>query len=109
MFAVPTYGFAAMVGLTIIVGLVQCLTECHVADSATEELPMAAPLSVFLILRAFSSGATALTGVEAIADGVQAFRRPQAKNAATTLAVMGAISISMFLGITFLARETGFG
>jgi amino acid transporter len=107
LFAVPTYGFAAMVGLTIIVGLVQCLTECHVADSATEELPMAAPLSVFLILRAFSSGATALTGVEAIADGVQAFRRPQAKNAATTLAVMGAISISMFLGITFLARETG--
>ena len=107
LFAVPTYGFAAMVGLTIVVGLVQCLTECHVADSATEELPMAASLSVFLILRAFSSGATALTGVEAIADGVQAFRRPQAKNAATTLAVMGAISISMFLGITFLARETG--
>jgi amino acid transporter len=107
LFAVPTYGFAAMVGFTIVVGLVQCLTECHVADSATEKLPMAASLSVFLILRAFSSGATALTGVEAIADGVQAFRRPQAKNAATTLAVMGAISISMFIGITFLARETG--
>ena len=107
LFAVPTYGFAAMVGLTIVVGLVQCLTECHVADSATEKLPMVGPLSVFLILRAFSSGATALTGVEAIADGVQAFRRPQAKNAATTLAVMGAISIFMFLGITFLARETG--
>ena len=107
LFAVPTYGFAAMVGVTIVVGLVQCLTECHAADSATEELPLVAPLSVFLILRAFSSGATALTGVEAIADGVQAFRRPQAKNAAATLAVMGAISISMFLGITFLARETG--
>jgi amino acid transporter len=107
LFAIPTYGFAAMVGLTIVVGLTRCLTECPVADSATEELATVAPLSVFLILRAFSSGATALTGVEAIADGVQAFRRPQAKNAATTLAVMGAISISMFLGITFLARETG--
>jgi hypothetical protein len=56
------------------------------------------------MLRAFSSGATALTGVEAIADGVQAFRRPAARNAATTLAVMGAFSITMFLGITILAR-----
>ncbi|MGH3926269.1 MAG: APC family permease, partial [Pseudonocardiaceae bacterium] len=56
------------------------------------------------MLKAFASGSTALTGVEAIADGVQAFRRPQSRNAATTLAVMGAMSISMFLGITFLAR-----
>jgi amino acid transporter len=107
LFAVPTYGFAAMVGITIMVGLVRCLTECPVADSAHEQLPVVAPLTVFLILRAFSSGATALTGVEAIADGVQAFRPPQAKNAAATLAIMGAISISMFIGITFLARETG--
>jgi amino acid transporter len=107
LFAVPTYGFAAMVGVTIVVGLVQCLTRCPVADSAHLPLPVLAPLSVFLILRGFSSGATALTGVEAIADGVQAFRPPQAKNAATTLAIMGAISITMFLGITFLAREAG--
>jgi hypothetical protein len=64
-------------------------------------------LGLFVVLRAFSSGATALTGVEAIADGVQAFRRPQARNAAATLAIMGTISISMFLGITFLARSLG--
>ncbi len=107
VFAIPTYGFAAMVGLTIVVGLAQCLTRCPVAESADVRLGVGVPLTVFLILRAFSSGATALTGVEAIADGVQAFRPPQAKNAATTLAIMGAISISMFLGITFLARETG--
>ncbi|HZB03971.1 MAG TPA: APC family permease, partial [Actinomycetota bacterium] len=62
-------------------------------------------LGLFLVLKAFSSGSTALTGVEAIADGVQAFRRPQSRNAATTLAVMGTMSISMFLGITFLARS----
>jgi amino acid permease-like protein len=55
-------------------------------------------------LRAFSSGSTALTGVEAIADGVQAFRRPQAKNAAATLAIMGGMAVSMFLGITLLAQ-----
>ena len=61
-------------------------------------------LTSFLILKAFSAGTTALTGVEAIADGVPAFRYPQSKNAATTLAIMGAISISMFLGISALAH-----
>ena len=107
VFAVPTYGFVALVTLTLVVGLVECLTGCPVA--ATSDLPLEAhqAVTVFLILRAFSSGATALTGVEAIADGVQAFRRPQARNAATTLAVLGTISISMFLGITYLARALG--
>jgi amino acid transporter len=55
-----------------------------------------------LILRAFSSGSTALTGVEAISNGVPAFRRPQARNAATTLAMMGAMTVTMFLGITLM-------
>jgi amino acid transporter len=107
LFAVPTYGFAAMVGVTIVVGLIQCLGTCRVAESADDHLAVAGHLTVFLVLRAFSSGATALTGVEAIADGVQAFRRPQARNAATTLAIMGTMAITMFLGITFLARELG--
>ena len=62
---------------------------------------------MLLVLRAFSSGATALTGVEAIADGVQAFRRPQSKNAASTLLLMGAMSIPMFLGISVLAAALG--
>ena len=55
-------------------------------------------------MRAFSSGATALTGVEAIADGVPAFRRPQAKNAASTLAIMGAMAVTLFLGITVMTQ-----
>ncbi|MEX2420366.1 MAG: amino acid permease, partial [Actinomycetota bacterium] len=97
LFAIPTYGFVAMVCLTLVTGLVQCLTGCPTAASADLELPIEHTLTLFLILRAFSSGATALTGVEAIADGVQAFRRPQANNAATTLAIMGTISIGMFL------------
>ena len=60
-------------------------------------------MTLFLLLRAFSSGASALTGVEAVADGVQAFRRPQAKNAATTLAIMGALASVLFLGITVMS------
>ena len=104
LFALPTYGFVAMVYLTLGAGILRCLTGCPVAETAHLELEAASGLTLFLILRAFSSGATALTGVEAIADGVQAFRRPQSRNAAATLAVMGVMSTSMFLGITVLAR-----
>ncbi len=104
LFAVPTYGFVICVFITLITGLVQCLGGCRVAASASQVFEAEGALTLFLVLRAFSSGSTALTGVEAIADGVQAFRRPQSRNAATTLAVMGSISISMFLGITYLAR-----
>jgi len=104
VFALPTYGFVAMVFVTLAFGLARCLDDCPRAGTADLPLESAAGITAFLLLRAFSSGATALTGVEAIADGVQAFRRPQAKNAATTLALMGAMSIPMFLGITLLAR-----
>jgi amino acid transporter len=104
LFAIPTYGFVAMVFATLATGLARCLSECPRASTAELELEGVATLGAFLALRAFSSGATALTGVEAIADGVQAFRRPQSKNAAATLAIMGSLSIPMFLGITILAR-----
>jgi amino acid transporter len=105
LFALPTYGFVVCVFITLLAGVVQCASGCPVGTSSRVPLPAEQALGLFVILKAFSSGATALTGVEAIADGVQAFRRPQARNAATTLAVMGAISISMFLGITYLARS----
>jgi amino acid transporter len=104
LFAVPTYGFVAMVFATLATGMVRCLDSCPRAETVELELEPVAGLGAFLLLRAFSSGATALTGVEAIADGVQAFRRPQARNAASTLALMGSMSIPMFLGITVLAR-----
>ena len=58
-----------------------------------------------MILHAFSSGSTALTGVEAISNGVPAFRRPQSRNASETLLIMGVISVTMFLGISFLATH----
>jgi amino acid transporter len=104
LFAIPTYGFVVVVYGTLLTGLASCLDGCPQAASAHLPVLAVQPLTIFLILRAFSSGSTALTGVEAIADGVQAFRRPQSKNAATTLAVMGAMTIGMFLGITLLAR-----
>ena len=104
LFAIPTYGFVLMIAITLVTGFVRCLGGCPLAETAELPLEVEHTLSLFLIARAFSSGATALTGVEAIADGVPAFRRPQAKNAATTLAVMGAMSVAMFLGITALSQ-----
>jgi amino acid transporter len=110
-FAVPTYGFVLGVGLMIAYGLWQALTgDTPQAESAAytvipedgqDELTGLA--FAFLALRAFASGCTALTGVEAIANGVPAFRKPKSKNAATTLALMGTIAMSMFAGITALA------
>ena len=108
LFAVPTYGFVASILVLIAIGLVQCLSGCP-ATEAVEPIHNAATtagaIGVFAILKAFSSGATALTGVEAISNGVPAFRRPQAKNAAETLAIMGVIAITMFLGISWLATH----
>jgi amino acid transporter len=103
LFALPTYGFVAIVAATILIGFWQCLSNCHVADTAHLPIEAETGLTAFLVLRAFASGASALTGVEAVADGVQAFRRPQAKNAAATLAIMGALATTLFLGITVLS------
>lgn len=108
LFAIPTYGFVASILLMIGIGFVQCLGGCP-ATEAVEPIHNAATtagaIGLFAMLRAFSSGATALTGVEAISNGVPAFRRPQARNAAETLAIMGAIAIVMFLGISWLATH----
>ena len=105
-FAVPTYGFVAIIYLLLATGFVKCLGGCPQAESAGLTLHSEQAFSFVLILRAFAAGTTALTGVEAIADGVQAFRYPQSKNAASTLAVMGVLATSMFLGISILASGT---
>jgi amino acid transporter len=111
LFAIPTYGFLVCIGLMLVVGIGECLFgDCPRAAVPRDTIalgPVTATVPLFILLRAFSSGSTALTGVEAIADGVMAFRRPQAKNAATTLALMGAIAVTMFLGISFLAQHGG--
>jgi amino acid transporter len=107
LFAIPTYGFVLVIYLMIATGVSRCVFgTCPVAESADLPLPPEHALTFFLILRAFAAGTTALTGVEAIADGVPAFRYPQSKNAAKTLTIMAALSISMFLGISWLADQT---
>ena len=106
LFAAPTYAFVVIVAVTLGTGFVRCAAgACPQAVSAGAELaPELAGVSLFLVLRAFASGASALTGVEAIANGVQAFRPPKAHNAATTLGIMGAIAVTMGLGIGTQAR-----
>ena len=108
VFAIPTYCFIGAVVLMIIWGLVRLgLGHQLRAESAGYHIPDARQytglLLVFLLLRAFSSGCTALTGVEAISNGVPAFRPPKSKNAATTLALLGGIAVAMFAGVTALA------
>lgn len=110
LFAVPTYAFIFSIAVLIALGLFRCITGgCPpVAHPVVPESGLATAtggLGLFVILHAFSSGSTALTGVEAISNGVPAFRRPQARNAAETLTIMGVISVSMFLGISFLATH----
>jgi amino acid transporter len=109
LFAIPTYLFVVTVMIMLVTGFIECSDgTCPQAPSAGVEIePELVGISLFLILRAFASGSTALTGVEAIANGVQAFREPRARNAAATLTAMGVIAITMFLGISTLARLFG--
>jgi amino acid transporter len=107
-FAIPTYCFVGLVTLLIIWGLTKVAAGDHLqAQSAHYHVRNVQDFTgfalVFLLLRAFSSGCTALTGVEAISNGVPAFKKPKSKNAATTLALLGGIAVAMFSGITALA------
>jgi amino acid transporter len=106
IFAVPTYGFVVAICGLIITGLVKCLGTCPQAESAGLHLEPEGALTAFLLLKAFAAGTTALTGVEAIAEGVPVFRFPQSKNAAQTLAILGVLSISMFVGLSWLTDQT---
>jgi amino acid transporter len=106
IFAVPTYFFVAMTFLTLGVGALKLANGTLTPVEGVEMVKHTAePLGWFLILYAFSSGCTALTGIEAISDGVQAFKEPRDRNAAATIAVMGALLGAMFLGITVLANQ----
>ena len=111
-FAVPTYLFITGIMVMIVTGLVRdFFTDAPViAESAGWSITaepgyddLGGVALVFFALRAFASGCTALTGVEAIANGVPAFRPPKSRNAATTLALMGGIAATMFAGVTALA------
>ncbi len=108
VFAIPTYGFVLCVFTMIGLGLARTFTgDAPSAESAhigiEAEQHVTGLLLVALLLRAFASGCTALTGVEAVSNGVPNFQKPKARNAAATLAIMGGLTIVMFVGITALA------
>jgi len=111
VFAIPTYVFIGSVAVMIVVGLARtALGDAPVASSAdfamhAEDLSQAAV--ILLVLRAFSSGCSALTGVEAVSNGVPAFRAPKVRNAQMTLTTMGTIAVCLFAGLTALALISG--
>src|SRR5688572_20126985 len=105
LFAFPTYAYILLIGTLVVVGMIRYaqglppVVQPPLAEHVGHE-----GLTIFLILRAYAQGSTALTGVEAISDGVQAFRKPVARNAATTLVTMGVLLGFLFIGLTVLAR-----
>ena len=106
VFAIPTYFFVVMMFLTLAFGFFRWATGTLGTVTGVEfTTETAAPLTLFLILRAFSSGSTALTGIEAISNGITAFREPKSRNAAATLTAMSTLLVLLFLGITFLSRH----
>jgi amino acid transporter len=110
IFAVPTYLFVGSCAVMLLVGLGRLATGQldPVPAAGTAPLPMAtAPLGVLLVLHAFAAGCTALTGVEAISNGVPAFRPPEARNARRTLVAMGMVLGGLFVGVSFLAVQVG--
>jgi len=112
LFAVPVYFFILSISVMIGVAVVRLAMGSDLqAESANwdviPEETFAGLALVFVVARAFSSGTTALTGIEAVSNGVPAFRHPKSKNAASTLLLLGVISMAMFTGITWLALQTG--
>jgi amino acid transporter len=110
-FAVPVYAFIISILVMVITGLVKfALGDTQLAPSADFGVKATGDYAglalVFLLLRSFSSGSAALTGVEAISNGVPAFRKPKSRNAATTLAMMGLLAVSMLVGLVAMAMIT---
>jgi amino acid transporter len=107
LFAIPTYFFLTMILFTLAVGFIRALNGELPTVEGVEAIhhDVVEPLTLFLVLRAFSSGCTALTGIEAISNGITAFKQPRSHNAAVTLIWMSSILIVLFLGITFLANQ----
>lgn len=111
IFALPTYAFVGGVLLVVGIGIVR-FTGLFGVPALVPQVhnvaaiqPVSQFLFIWLVLRAFAAGCTALTGIEAISNGVQAFKPPESKNAAKTMVAMGVIAMSLFVGITFLATH----
>ena len=104
LFALPTYGFVAAMFLMVGTGVGKCLDgTCPQASVPSPLAAGAGAVGILVLLQAFASGSAALTGVEAVSNGVGAFRLPRGRNAALTLLMMGVIAITLFLGVSYLA------
>ncbi|MEJ3743567.1 APC family permease [Actinomycetes bacterium KLBMP 9797] len=113
-FAIPTYGFMIVIIGMLLTGIVRIFVLGQDLSAPSADLVIAAEEShltgfamAFLLLRTFSSGCAALTGVEAISNGVPAFKPPKSRNAATTLLMLGLVAVTMLVGIVWLSRLTG--
>lgn len=108
IFAIPTYFYVATFGATLGLGLWSALTgDLPRGQPSPEAVPAVHPISLFLVLRAFASGATALTGIEAVSNGVQEFYPPQARNASRVLVGMVILLATFFLSVSYLAVHMG--
>lgn len=112
VFAIPTYGFVFILGATIVGGMVKVFLSdapnvLETGDPQRQVEQTGNVLMWFLVLRAFSAGCAALTGVEAISNGVSAFKPPEWRNAIVTMAAMGLLLAFLFIGTTLLARHFG--
>jgi amino acid transporter len=106
LFGVPVYAFLAVMLTLIATGTVRAISGSVVPVESLNPLPTygTGMITTFVLLTAFANGCTALTGVEAVADGVPSFREPPAKNAARTLVLMASLGVTMFVGLTWLAH-----
>jgi amino acid transporter len=109
-FAIPTYFFVITMFLTVGLGMIRYLTGslgAIVNPPPSVVMNTVAMVTPFLLLHAFSSGTSALTGIEAISNGITAFKEPRSRNAGITLIWMSSILASLFLGISFLSGKIG--
>ncbi len=107
IFAIPTYMFIVSLLVMLTVGLFKAFTGTLVAAVTPPILSATEPITLWLVLRAFSAGAVAMSGTEAISNGVPAFQKPESRNAATTLTVMATLLGLFFLGVSYLATHMG--
>jgi amino acid transporter len=105
IFAIPTYLFIFSISIMLGIGLFKAFTGTLQPADTPPLLPVAEPVTLWLILRAFSAGAVAMSGTEAISNGVPAFKPPESKNAAKTLTIMATLLGVFFLGVSYLATH----
>jgi amino acid transporter len=107
IFAIPTYLFIVSFAAMLIIGLIKVMTHSLTAATPPPVLQMAQPVTLWLILRAFSAGAVAMSGTEAISNGVPVFKPHESKNAAITLTYMATLLAVFFVGVSFLSNHMG--